>query len=139
MEAKDYRLGNLVIITHEGNSSIVEVTALGGGYISVKNNEREWTVKDPLIKPIPLDEGWLIKFGFEKKGETFVKYMKPDFIIEINKQGTSHWFPWITERAEMASMNDNVISLNFIDNVHQLQNLYFALTGQELLEKETVT
>jgi len=72
--------------------------------------------------PIPLTEEWLLKFGFVKIGTyriEFVKYSKyKDFEIEVSLY-----------------INDGkiVTGQDFeINYVHQLQNLYFALTGEEL-------
>jgi hypothetical protein len=73
-------------------------------------------------RPIPLTEEWLEKFGFEED-ETYISdqnpfldYLKdelrismPYFIFEYGDNGHPH-----------------------IKHVHQLQNLYFALTGEEL-------
>lgn len=61
-----------------------------------------------LLKPIPLTEEWLKKLGFEKDGEV------PKIIIIDDYQ--------IYPNAKVAY-------------VHQIQNLYFALTGEELKAK----
>ena len=65
---------------------------------------------DDLI-PIPLTEEWLVKFGFENKTKSFVLNN-----ISIKQQTKGYFF---------------YLSI-MIQYVHQLQNLYFALTGEEL-------
>jgi hypothetical protein len=67
------------------------------------------------IKPIPLTEEWLVKFGFnefEKNYRTF--FVNNKFKIEMSNTGNIYynklWIPY----------------------VHTLQNLYFSLTGVEL-------
>ena len=60
--------------------------------------------------PIPLTEEWLVKFGFKKKTKTFVMNN-----ISI-KQQTKGYFFYLSK---------------MIEDVHSLQNLYFALTGEE--------
>ena len=67
---------------------------------------------DDFYKPIPLTEEWLIKFGFEKAYETCYQYK--DFILN-----------------DKFIMMDIDITIQ-LKHVHQLQNLYFALTGEEL-------
>jgi hypothetical protein len=81
------------------------------------------------LHPLPLTEEWLFKFGFyETTKEHYVSGLytinKPDgFYInketmcycDIDYEGTTH------DRIK-------------IQYVHQLQNLYFALTGEELTE-----
>ena len=64
-------------------------------------------------KPIPLTEEWLVKFGFEMKRKTFY-----EFGIYLIGMKNNRWYFITSGIAE--------IELN---HVHQLQNLYFALTG----------
>lgn len=68
------------------------------------------------MKPIPLTEEWLEKFGFKP----FVKdWQRKGIIIHTRKRG------FVLRK-----------SVPIIKHVHQLQNLYFALTGEELTIKE---
>jgi hypothetical protein len=71
---------------------------------------------------VPLTKEWLVKFGFEKIEED-------EFEIEILSNrisvNISHW----TYQIGYSIYWTNEIE---IQHVHQLQNLYFALTGQEL-------
>jgi hypothetical protein len=68
-------------------------------------------------KPIDLTEEWLLRFGFEDAG-----------CLRFKK---GIW--------DVAFMSDSTIYFRFdkqniaeLKHVHQLQNLYFALTGKEL-------
>lgn len=80
---------------------------------------------------IPITEEWLSKFGVEKDNdpnhEIFGKYDLPDIqgwpisIEEQENRGTE-FSVQVNEEYEIAK----------IEYVHQLQNLYFSLTGQEL-------
>ena len=65
-----------------------------------------------VIESIQLTEEWLLKFGFRKVYKTCYQYK--DFILD--------------DRFIMMDI-DITIQLKY---VHQLQNLYFALTGEEL-------
>lgn len=76
---------------------------------------------DEYLQPIPLSEDWLLKFGFVKNDYPYDDYVSPPFglgmnIIKISKD-----------------MEFFIFKLSY---VHQLQNLYFALTGEELTIKE---
>ncbi len=73
------------------------------------------------IKPIPLTEEWLIKFGFKlsKDGKYYNGRDSPIFWVYGNQYG----------------MSGLPLSTSF-SHVHSLQNLYFALTGEELTIKE---
>jgi hypothetical protein len=69
---------------------------------------------------IPLTEQWLIDFGFKKH-----------ITMDI--------YP--TYSLNNVNVNDGVVYIvgfgfvNYIKHVHQLQNLYFALTGIELIKQ----
>ncbi len=67
------------------------------------------------FKPIPLTEEWLVKFGFKKLRDEL--YTQNNIEVWHKDSGFYH-----------TEMN---VGLN-LDYVHQLQNLYFALTGEEL-------
>lgn len=73
---------------------------------------------------IPLTEEWLLKFGFVSNPYED-RYEKGLLHIECNKTRGVLEF-WI-EKLPVS------LTLKF---VHQLQNLYFALTGEELTIKE---
>jgi hypothetical protein len=68
-------------------------------------------------KPIPITEEWLYKFGVDKDNNT------------LDKGKISYSLSW-----KMFYWGDDVID-HKIEYVHQLQNLYFALTGEELTIK----
>jgi hypothetical protein len=85
----------------------------------------EYTVDD-IFEPIPLTEEWLLKFGFEKKNKSFHKYSK-GFCHEGFYCG-GKWHTIVEGRK-----NNYFYKGAWMIYVHQLQNLYFALTGQELI------
>ena len=64
--------------------------------------------------PVELTEDWLTKFGFEKYSGG---YLSKDSVIEL----TFDFLVW----------KPNIERLKIL-YVHQLQNLYFAITGKEL-------
>lgn len=77
------------------------------------------------LSPIPLTEEWLLKFGFEKPAYSWIG----------DKFHLSEWddypFHWC-----VALNKNNAILVDKLNYVHQLQNLYFALTGEELTLKD---
>jgi hypothetical protein len=78
------------------------------------------------IEPIPLTEDWLIRFGFEKQGSKKGTIWKNNsfYILHIAKNKNGEYY---------ISIGSIPISSN--PTVHQLQNLCFALTGEELTIK----
>jgi hypothetical protein len=95
-----------------------------GNYIIVRDSENDYNVWDGDFEPddcfpIPLNEKWLLSFGFEKKGP---KYIKGNFAVF--DYGHIYGFD--------VSLD---LGCNF-KYVHKLQNLYYALEDKELTIKE---
>jgi hypothetical protein len=80
-------------------------------------------------QPIPLTEEWLSKMGFKPVSYDFYK-------ISIGHRITLE----VSIKDKRAILYNNAkmdfIDLKFTKYVHQLQNLYFALTGNELTIKQ---
>ena len=115
MEAADLRIGNLII--EKGAIESVEPSHF---------YEDDY-VKNLLgCEPIPLTEEWLLKFGFRDISKldntTFKEYR------QYNKPSLAIQFPCGSETHCYAGNYPVAIR-----HVHQLQNLYFALTGEELV------
>lgn len=72
-------------------------------------------------KPIPLSEEWLLKFGFTKPAHSFI-----GDIFHL-----SEWDEFKNTWCVVMNKN-NAVVVSKLKYVHQLQNLYFALTGTEL-------
>ena len=111
-----------------------------GNYIIEDGRETEFNGDfyhwcSDIMKPIPLTEEWLIKFGmdytdgFSNSRKLYVKKHKHDTsnITYSEKEGVLR----LTNGNPKGSM-----LIPHIKYVHQLQNLYFSLTGEELTIKE---
>lgn len=72
-------------------------------------------------KPIPLTEEWLLKFGFKSIQDGWYEYSNSNIT-----------FSWNIYDRQLRFLGE---PFN-IQYVHQLQNLYFALTGEELEVKQ---
>lgn len=132
MEAKDLRIGNYV------------TGAKGAKY---NGDTVKWNIGDYIecnkycdyidsFKPIPITEEYLFKFGFEVYAEsTIMKAYKigfntitRDYLFDLT------WLKRIDKGMEKYPFYRN--GRFKIKYVHQLQNLYFALTGEELETNE---
>lgn len=136
MKVSELRIGNLINgiyydynidDDHREKETICEVVTLDSvgscEYpIWVESESNIETFSD--FEPIPLTEEWLLKFGFEKTPWYFNSYRlvigNNDYAILIDLDGDCEVGDIITCK---------------IQYVHQLQNLYFALTGEELTIK----
>jgi hypothetical protein len=81
------------------------------------------------VKPIPLTEEWLWRFGFANNINGF-----PEIDLD-EKRGLSITFKKTVDTHIVWFAEKDIIEYTEITTlkyVHQLQNLYFALTGKEL-------
>ena len=109
MKANELRIGNLIL--KEGE--IITVSSF-----TLYNVERD----EEAFEPIVLTEKWLLKLGFE--WDIFYQgYTDGNWVIKPNDEKGY--------RLSYGKRKYDVIVWT-IQYVHQLQNLYFALTGKEL-------
>lgn len=125
MQAKELRIGNLVEDEYKRVQTIAGIEIDPFSEYSIDFVGESWAHISKVF-PIPLTEEWLIKFGFEISRTGFAR--KNDFqigniTIEENYQ------------YEYANGSIGKWILKDVKYVHQLQNLYFALTGEELTLK----
>ncbi len=99
-----------------------------GGDIKAMQDWQKLEDEKSVICPIPLTEEWLLKFGFEKSDNTpFYDY----FVLEF---GIGLCYDVYSDSYFLAYQKNHYTKTN-IKYVHQLQNLYFALTNEELTIK----
>ncbi len=118
MKANELRIGNYVHM--DMSIDDIEVVRLKIGDLAL------FAIEARELYSIPLTEEWLLKFGFEWKGL-------------ISK---GRYLTIFTPCGKALVFKDNyfifagVTIETQIQYVHQLQNLYFALTREELKLKE---
>lgn len=139
MKASELRIGNYVTIDNPlawPNMKDVPLAVNGvrafndedfpesTGDVSLQDGE--YCQFDEFIKPIPLTEEWLLKFGFRH---------------DLDQEIWNHdniCISYLAERLErgfkLYANHEYEIGVPF-KYVHQLQNLCFALTGEELTIK----
>lgn len=128
MEAQELRIGNLLLLNNSEfrpreTGKVITVTAVSTDTLkpSIGCKVDEYTYFGQFIEylePIPLTDEWLIKAGFERQKQYMGRvYNKSIMQLQNEDDG------WVDGY-------DTVIPLT--KYVHQLQNLYFALTGKEL-------
>jgi hypothetical protein len=135
MKANELRIGNLIYGIYENiedeaddtGNQIKEVVEFIGydpwqNFFWVEGSIN--TEFYESFEPIPLTEEWLVKFGFEKlwyddNGMKLPYYRlnKNDYVFDLDY--------------EFCATRDDAGYI-YLKSVHQLQNLYFALTGEEL-------
>jgi hypothetical protein len=133
IQSKELRIGNLVNIENRfGDIVQIEIHGISSRGNIYDEDDSAFSC-DELI-PIIITEEWLVKFGFKKiKGR--VNY--EDAVIYFRKDSFMYWcfkynlcLCYLDRYLEYSSYSNVDIK-----HVHQLQNLYFALTNEELTIK----
>ena len=115
MKANELRIGNHIRYRNE----IIEVQPTD--ILSAELSPSDFSF-------IPITEEWFLKFGFEKTKENFSTY-------DLGK--LSIYMPSVHYEKGRTYFDSWVIIEKSPETVHQLQNLYFALTGEELTLKQS--
>ena len=136
MKPQDLRIGNLVTINQTAlhfdgsgeSESIFEIGEIRTDLVYFKGfHTGEYCSS---LQPMPLTEGWLLTLGFTiEVGKHGVYYMHSIF------KGFRVWKSditscWVIGRKQF----DNNLTYWIADlkYVHQLQNIFYSLTGEEL-------
>ena len=121
MEANELRVGNYVECRIDDINDRFDVVKLNIHHFTDIHNE----VIGYSYKPIPLTEEWLIKFGFfEKYKSCCNRWNILSFTLLDNEDRNGD--------LQGVFIYDYKLEVSY---VHQLQNLYFALTNEELTIK----
>jgi hypothetical protein len=116
MKANELRIGNLVL------SKGVPVQIEEIMWETVRHCFGEFPID--YVEPIPLTEDWFLKFGFyQSMSWTYAIELKGNFKL-VYYLGEKGWSIGFKSYSDFSNLK----------YVHQLQNLYFALTGDELTE-----
>lgn len=149
MNAAELRIGNLLhFIPHplrnNPNERVVVVSAIDKKQVVVTDIGLNLALNltDKEVGPIPLTEEWLKRFGFQRM---FI----PNISVFLFKLGDFTTTTCERVMIEGQPIEGEILLTNFYGNpcykyeraktlryVHQLQNLYYALTGEELTIKE---
>ncbi|HUX56238.1 MAG TPA: hypothetical protein VMV77_04645 [Bacteroidales bacterium] len=138
MKATELRIGNK-LFDYAGREITVRCISiplqLKEYFVGCNENHSNYTMDE--LKPIPLTEEWLLKFGFGRYKDSEYKaraWTLDDRILEKIGVTAYHFYMLKTGgkfQARTGWMDS--CGLRYIQYVHQLQNLYFALTGEELI------
>jgi len=125
MKANELRIGNLVY--SELDYCDIAIT----GILQTDVYSKSGFAPVEYYKPIPLDEEWILKFGFIKVSDNYI------IIESYHYQNNECWIYLLPDsfEFELNTMDERHNLGKQFKYVHQLQNLYFALTGEELTIK----
>lgn len=87
--------------------------------------------KQLVKKPVRLSQNWLNDFGFVKDNNGNYWIDLQTHYLELT-HANGYWHPVICQVPEMSHEDEQRVSMNRIEFVYELQNLFFAITGKEL-------
>lgn len=121
--AQELRIGNRVfyktVDLDTGEDFLEEIVISANDIKTLENSTRQ------IFLPIPLTEEWLLKFGFEYREHL------NDWFIPMGEKNLTILI-WSRSGTRGCNPNEYALFFHHCEYVHQLQNLYFALTGEEL-------
>lgn len=121
LKASDLRIGNLLFKPYSDEAVIVDIAIL-----TVINNK---AANIDNYRPIPLTEEWLLNFGFES--DTYANF---NITIDSEIFLTASFYDYECTKFKFLTASDLITPVKF---VHQLQNLYVALIGEELIAQSS--
>ena len=128
MKVEELRIGNFLLFENEAQ----EVSSIhSDSTIRFKKTKGDkchgcYHVDAVIIKPIPLTEAMLLRFGFDLINNEYHQSRNHDLKL--------HWT--VNKNKMIPEFNKKRFVTGYdFKYVHQLQNLYFALTGEELICK----
>lgn len=125
MNSNELRIANKL---QKGTGEIFTVLRIDNTNDILVEEQRGLLTLNYNLFGILLTEEWLLKSGFEMRGYiTFLRHTYQRFVLGRNSMYT------LDDNAYIYEINDH--QLCEIKYLHQLQNLYFALTGEELTIK----
>jgi hypothetical protein len=143
MKETELRIGNYLM--DEDNDSLVVVSRIENPEYTKWNTGDDFSIvvleygtKERYLegdfKPIPLNQEWLRNLGFNIGGYDLLFWEHPN--LKNTDFAGINWADEDIPEYQFLNVSINGIIIQ-IDYVHQLQNLYFLLTGEELtLKKE---
>ena len=124
VNAIEFRIGNLYLDLN-GLPSVWEFGRHDWNYFKPEEME--------AIMPIPISEEWLKKFGFIEMEdiipEGYPTFMPPKAQARVYYSDSNELYNWAVYQFPYI---DDQIVISSLKYIHQLQNLYFAITGMDL-------
>jgi hypothetical protein len=128
MKATELRIGNTIESSIGGEWYEVAVTT-----DTIYNFINDFDVFNKFNRPIPLSEDILLRLGFVRINHSWsLNDGSENYHYEIN--GNERHFLLYFNGRQFSANDGKLSSFRYENNkhLHQLQNLYFALTGTEL-------
>ena len=138
MNVNELRIGNYVFLNHEtdsNNPSPGEIAAILLNkrviYRAAINDGQNIECSFDEIKPIPITSDWLInKLGFKDNGGGYFQHTDFNFFLYYVEEDDYY------DCYKQVPANDDTGDIKGLQHIHKLQNLFFELFDEELIEND---
>jgi hypothetical protein len=127
MKAKNIRIGNFLLACGD----IEIVTEIYTDYFYTQNFKSSWAE----ITGVEINEEWIQKLGFKKTTHIHKDKSVTPITYKIGKRIRLEW----SSEKSLSEINTGSLMFVYDENliktikyIHELQNLFFAITGDEL-------
>ena len=118
LNAAELRIGNLV----EYENAIFEIDIIAREFPSLNTIAYGVGVVRWIdLKPIPLTEEWLLKFGFQKLYDNY-------YLLYVGSLTINYYYNYSGSTWKFM-LEEQLLDIKY---VHEVQNLYYSLTKTEL-------
>jgi len=127
MTKSELRIGNIIQGQSDLPETVIELKE-NGGIKTYRGNVKHLHLSSiaKYCSPIPITEKWLLDFGFVQFQEEMRLQLR-EYLFLVFDTCQFGVFVESTDSEDKSS-----ILFDHIKYVHQIQNLYFSLTGKEL-------
>ena len=128
IDVKDLKVGNWV---HDGQVSqfpMFITSVRDDGYLTLNfhgNEGMDWESESKQIEGIPLNDDVLLKMGFGKCNASW-EHFNNDVVVKLCNSG------WLSIEVYKHGMMFRRCTCNSVRYVHELQNIYQAISQKEL-------
>ena len=133
MKATELRVGNIVTKESydQGEKTFSREYKVRGNDLADLEIDGYIDHNDERLEPTPLTEDWLLRFGFEDWGIDYSNEGE-QYVLHNVIDGTSNFEVSVVGERFYPRIDEDACCWYKFEYVHQLQNLYFALTNTEL-------
>lgn len=136
MNVNEFRIGNYVLPNHETDSEnpspgLVTAILLNKRvvYQAATNDGQHIECSQDEIKPFPITSDWLVnKLGFKDNGGGYFQHRDFNFFLFHVEEDDYY------DCYKQVPANDDTGDFKGLQHVHKLQNLFFELFDEELIE-----
>lgn len=128
MDVKELRIGNIILADYGGDVGLKEIIVFQINESGCVFDEESNELWNETLKGIPITEEWLKIFGFEPFVKDGKEYWRTEHHMFIN----GHWRFRFSQKSKELILYIHGDYIRHIEFIHELQNVYFSLTNEEI-------